>query len=82
MQYFENEGRLVGVFDFRILKFEEGGCPRERGFSNAGVHPSGGLKILSKNRGQMRIDDWHFRSYGTKKTYKLTNTQAHTHTQI
>ena len=45
MQYLENKGRLVGVFDFPILKFEEGNCPRVRGFSNAGVHPSGALKI-------------------------------------
>ena len=45
MQYFENDGRLVRVFDFPISKFEEGNCPWERGFSNEGVHPSGGLKI-------------------------------------
>ena len=41
MQYFENEGELVGVFDFPIIKFQEGNCPG----ANAGVHSSGGLKI-------------------------------------
>ena len=44
-QYFENEGILVGVFDFPISKFEEGNCPRAWGFSNAGVQPNGGLRI-------------------------------------
>ena len=45
MQYFENEGRLVGVLNFPILKFEQGNCQRARSFSNAGVHPNEGLRI-------------------------------------
>ena len=42
-KYLDNRGRLVQVFD--LLKFLEGNCPWEWGFSNAWVHPSGGLKI-------------------------------------
>ena len=30
---FWNEGRLVGVFDFSILEFEQGNCPSAWGFS-------------------------------------------------
>ena len=45
MQYIELEGRLVGVYDFPILEFNEGNCQREWGFSNAGLHPSGGFKL-------------------------------------
>ena len=42
MQWFKNKGRLVGIFDFPILQFEEGTLSTggaARGFINAGVHP-------------------------------------------
>ena len=50
MQYFKNEGTLVGVFDFPTLKFEEGNCPRSEGLVTQGKPKRGIKDMIPKSR--------------------------------
>ena len=50
--------KIVGVFYFLILKFDEGKCPPAWAFSNVGVHPNGELRIWSQNLERIQFSRW------------------------
>lgn len=41
--------KIVSVFIFSILIFEQGKCPQAWGFNNVGVQPNVGSRIRSQN---------------------------------